>query len=199
MATIGLKDIYISDITEDAEGNETYGVPWKLAPAISADLNLNYERAKLRGDDRVIDEIVRFIDGTLSLGSTGITAENRAKLTGAKVDSNGLLVMSAEDDPPYKAVGFRAPTSDKEEAYLWLYRVKFSPVKESFNTKGDSISFNTPTIEGTVLERNKPDSRGNHPVMTYVKSGESDDSAEAISTWFSAVPPEPTFAQNQGE
>ena len=30
-------------------------------------------------------------------------------------------------------------------------------------TKGDSITFSTPTIEGTILRRNKVDAQGKHP------------------------------------
>ena len=34
MATIGLDKLYYAKITEDAEGNETYGTPVQLAKAI---------------------------------------------------------------------------------------------------------------------------------------------------------------------
>ena len=40
MATIGLDKLYYAKITEDENGNETYGTPSQLAKAISADLSV---------------------------------------------------------------------------------------------------------------------------------------------------------------
>ena len=201
MATIGLKDIYIADITEDANGHETYGIPEYLAPAISVDFDINRSVSKLPADDKIFDQNDEFIDGTISVNVAELPSIKAAKLTGATIDSNGLLIDTAEDSAPYKAFGFRAKTSKGTYRYIWLYRVKFAPAKETFNTKGESISYNTPTIAGTILQRNKPDSKGNHPWRASVTEGESAASASAISTWFTAVPPEPSYpaAANGGE
>ncbi|MBQ1309564.1 MAG: phage tail protein, partial [Ruminococcus sp.] len=59
-------------------------------------------------------------------------------------------------------------------------------------TKGESITFQTPTIEGTVMRRNKPDTQDKHPWKTEVTDGDTGVSAATISGWFSAVY-EPTF------
>lgn len=47
--------------------------------------------------------------------------------------------------------------------YFWFYRVKFGIPATSLATKGDSITFSTPTIEGTIMRRNKVDGNNNHP------------------------------------
>ena len=51
MATIGLDMLYFAKITEDDDGNETYGTPEKLAKAISADLSVELIEAILYADD----------------------------------------------------------------------------------------------------------------------------------------------------
>ena len=51
MATIGLDMLYYAPITEDADGDETYGTPAKLAKAISADLSVELAEATLYADD----------------------------------------------------------------------------------------------------------------------------------------------------
>ena len=59
-------------------------------------------------------------------------------------------------------------------------------------TKGDSITFSTPTIEGTVLRRNKPDTRGKHPWKAEVTEGDS-KSTTTITNWYKEVY-EPTYS-----
>lgn len=201
MAQIGLKDVYIADITEGANGYETYGNPEYLAPAITVDITINRTNSKLYADDKVEDEVDEFTGGTISVNTSRLSDSMTAKLTGATVDQNGLLIETAENNSPYKAIGFKSKTSKGKYRYMWLYRVKFSPVKETFNTKGETINFGTPTIEGSILQRNKPDSKGNHPWRVSVTEGESAASASAISTWFTAVPPEPSYpaAANGGK
>lgn len=54
-------------------------------------------------------------------------------------------------------------------------------------TKGDSITFNTPTIEGTVMRRNKADSKGNHPWKTEVTEGTTGVNAAKIAAWYDSV------------
>lgn len=194
MAFIGLKDIYTADITEDSSGNETYSTPVYLAPAISADIALNFDNAKLRADDKTEDAINEFVDGTITVGVSELGETKAANLTGATVDSNGLLIDTAEDQPPCKALGFKAKNSKGKYYYVWLYRVMFSVAQQNFATKGENITFSTPSIVGTIMPRNKVDSRGNHPWRASVTDGATTASASTISTWFSAVPPEPTYA-----
>ena len=51
MATIGLDKPYFSIITEDANGQETYGEPEVMAKAIQVDLTVNTSTATLYADD----------------------------------------------------------------------------------------------------------------------------------------------------
>lgn len=192
MANVGLKDLYYAPITEDASGNETYGTPVKIAPAITAALNFEWDEFELHADDKIEDDLRQFKRGTISLGVSAITSATAAYLTGATVDSNGCLVDAVEDEAPYVAIGFRSLTTKGTYEYVWLYRVKFAVPNRSYNTKGDSISAVTPTIEGKIYKRNKPDSRGKTVWRNTVTEGESSNSATVISTWFTAVP-EPTY------
>lgn len=191
--TIGLKDLYYSIITEDSSGHETYATPVRLAPAMTAGLSLNFDEAKLYADDKVEDDLTEFTSGTISLGVSAITEAVAAILTGATVDNNGCLVDTGDDTAPYVAIGFRAKTSKGKYRYVWLYRVKFATPNDTFNTKGESISFDSPTIEGTFYPRNKPDSRGKHPWRYSVTEDESQSSATVIAAWFTSVP-EPSFS-----
>ena len=76
--------------------------------------------------------------------------------------------------------------------YFWLYRVKFGIPAANLATKGDSITFSTPTIEGTILRRNKADSRGKHPWKAEVTEGDTTVAEETIVNWYNEVY-EPTY------
>lgn len=194
MATIGLDKLYYASITEDASGNETYGTPTQLAKAISADLSIELAEATLYADDGASEVIKEFKSGALSLGVDDIGATAAAALTGVTVDSNNVIISASEDGGDPVAIGFRAKKSNGNYRYYWLYRVKFGIPATNLATKGDSITFSTPTIEGTVYRRNKVDGAGKHPWKAEVTEGDTGVSSETISGWYSAVY-EPTFAE----
>ena len=187
MATIGLDKLYYAPITENANGEETYGTPVQLAKAISADLSVELAEATLYADDGASEVVKEFKSGTLSLGVDDIGASVAAALTGVTIDRNKVIISTSEDSTAPVAVGFRAKRANGKYRYFWLYRVKFGIPATNLATKGDSITFNTPTIEGTVMRRNKEDSNGNHPWKAEVTDGDTGVSASTINGWYSAV------------
>ena len=112
MATIGLDKLYYAEITEAANGEETYGTPQVLAKAISADLSVELAEAILYADDGAAEIVKEFKSGTLSLGVDDIGTDAAQDLTGATLDTNGVLVSSGEDTGKPVAVGFRAQKSN---------------------------------------------------------------------------------------
>ena len=186
MATIGLDKLYYAKITEDANGEETYATPIQLAKAISADLSVELAEATLYADDGAAEVAKEFKSGTLSLGIDDIGTEAASVLTGATIDTNKVVISASEDNGSPVAIGFRAKKANGKYRYFWLYRVIFGIPSTNLATKGDSITFSTPTIEGTVLRRNKADTRGKHPWKAEVTEGES-TSATTISNWYKQV------------
>ena len=190
MATIGLDMLYFAPITEDENGDETYGTPAKLAKAMTADLSVELAEATLYADDGASEIVKEFKSGTLSLGIDDIGNSIASVLTGATIDSNNVVISASEDGGNPVAIGFRAKKSNGKYRYFWLYRVKFGIPSTSLATKGDSITFSTPTIEGTVLRRNKPDGSGKHPWKAEALEG--DVTAATITNWYKEVY-EPTY------
>jgi len=193
MATIGLDKLYYAKITEDAEGNETYAAPVQLAKAISADLSVELAEATLYADDGAAEIVKEFKSGTLSLGVDDLGGSVASDLTGSTIDNNGVVISTAEDGGDPVAVGFRAKKSNGKYRYFWLYRIKFGIPATALATKGDSITFNTPTIEGTIMRRNKMDAKGRHPWKAEVTEGDSAVAAATITNWYKEVY-EPSYA-----
>jgi phi13 family phage major tail protein len=193
MATIGLDKLYYAKITEDAGGDETYDTPTQLAKAMKADLTIDLNEATLYADDGAAEVVKEFKEGKLSLGIDNIGAAVAGDLTGAQIDDNMVLVSQSENGSSPVAIGFRAKKSNGKYRYFWLYRVIFGIPSTNLSTKGDTITFSTPTIEGTIIRRNKLDGQGKHPWKTEVNEDDTSVPAATISGWYTQVY-EPTFA-----
>ncbi|MBP2070561.1 phi13 family phage major tail protein [Thermoanaerobacterium butyriciformans] len=197
MATIGLDRLYYAKITENENGEETYNTPVPLAKAITAELSVELAEATLYADDGAAEVVKEFQSGTLTLGVADIGVDAAEVLTGATLDDNKVLISTSEDGGAPVAIGFRAKKANGKYRYFWLYRVKFGIPATNLQTKGDSITFSTPTIEGTVMRRNKPDGQGKHPWKAEVSEDDPGVSPETITGWYTEVY-EPVFAVGGG-
>lgn len=197
MATIGLDKLYFAPITEaPTTGEETYGTPTMLAKAISAELSVELAEATLFADDGASEVVKEFKNGKLTLGVDDIGRSVAAVLVGATVDQNGVLISTTEDGGTPVAIGFRARKSNGKYKYLWLYRVKFAVPSTSLATKGDDITFSTPTIEGTVMRRKNLDGQGKHPWKAEVDESDTGVDTSTISSWYTSVY-EPEFTTTE--
>ena len=192
MATIGLDKLYYAKITEDASGNETYGTPLQLAKAMTAELSVELAEATLYADDGPAEIVKEFKTGTLALGIDDIGVAAAEDLTGAKLDDNHVVISASEDGGSPVAVGFRAKKANGKYRYFWLYRVVFGIPATNLATKGDAITFSTPTIEGTVLRRNKIDTNNKHPWKSEVNEDDLNVPSAVITGWYNEVY-EPVF------
>jgi phi13 family phage major tail protein len=197
MATIGLDRLYYAKITENENGEEIYDMPVPLAKAITAELSVELAEATLYADDGAAEVVKEFQSGTLTLGVADIGVDAAEVLTGATLDDNKVLISTSEDGGAPVAIGFRAKKANGKYRYFWLYRVKFGIPATNLQTKGDSITFSTPTIEGTVMRRNKPDGQGKHPWKAEVSEDDPGVSPETITGWYTEVY-EPVFAVGGG-
>lgn len=187
MATIGLDKLFYSKITENENGEETYATPVPLAKAMTAELSIELAEATLYADDGASEIVKEFQSGTLTLGIDDIGTAVAEDLTGAKIDNNKVLISAGEDGGTPVAVGFRAKKSNGKYRYFWLYRVKFGIPATNLTTKGESIEFSTPSIEGTVTRRNKPDTQGKHPWKAEVNEDDTAVNSTTISNWYKQV------------
>ena len=192
MATIGLDRMYFAPITEDTDGNETYGTPERLAKAMTVEMEIEVLEATLYADDGPAESVKEFGTGTITLGVDDIGVNSAEKLTGAQIDENHVVISQSEGGGLPVALGFRAKKSNGTYRYYWLYRVIFGIPATNLTTKGEEITFSTPTIEGTILRRNKLDSNGRHPWKSEVNEDDNSVPRNVISGWYSQVY-EPSF------
>ena len=96
MATIGLDRMFFAPITEDSEGNETYGTPEKLAKAMTVEMEIEVLEATLYADDGPSESVKEFGTGTITLGVDDIGVNTAEKLTGAQIDENHVVIAQSE-------------------------------------------------------------------------------------------------------
>ena len=121
-STVGLKDVVIAELTEDTEATLTYGDLQKLAGAIEASITPDNADPDVQYYDDIEGDVL-YPDPELSFKTkmADIPLIIQEKIFGNKIDDNGVLVRTAQDKPPYYAVGFRSEKSDKTYRYVWLF------------------------------------------------------------------------------
>lgn len=92
----------------------------------------------------------------------------------------GVLVGNTGDKAPYVAVGFKTPTVEGGNQYIWLYKGKFEIPGSEHSTQTDKAGMKTRKIKGTFVRRNFDNQYrvigdDNEPEFTYQK------------TWFNKV------------
>lgn len=157
MATIGLRDVhYALLLTDPIVGLPEYAPVEKVIGAISANVNPNSSSATLFYDDGPGDTATTLGEITLELNLADIPLEVQAIWLGHEF-ANGILKRKAADVPPWLALGFRTLKSNGAYRYMWLAKGKFAIPEEDYQTKGDSVEFQTPTISGTFAKRDCDD------------------------------------------
>lgn len=149
MAQIGLRHFKYSPIDE----NGKYTGVNEMVGAIKATPTLNVAEADLYADDTVVESASEVTKGSLSLTVADDDDTIFAPLLGHNTTEDGEVLKSSDDVAPYVGFGrvlvkmVNGVRKYKAEFYL---KVKFKPFANDSETKGESIAFQTPTVEGTI-------------------------------------------------
>lgn len=160
MAKIGMRyPVYRTmTINTDASGNETvsFGQKKVLGAAISSNVSVNYTEAELYGDDGLVISVKEFASGTVTITTDDIEEDAEAELLGAEVDESGDgdIESGGDDVAPYVQLAYIAVrmkrNGTKQYRGIRYNKVQFSIPSEDYQTKGQSITFGTPTLSGTL-------------------------------------------------
>lgn len=154
MAQIGLTNLWYGLLTEGADGTPSYGGAKSFGKAVSAKVDVSTNDATLYADDVLAESDSSFQSAKVTLGVADDDITVFAEILGHKVaDSGGEMVRSADDAAPWIGLG-RVVTKVKDGKRQYkgefIYKCKFSEPSQEDETKGESVDFNTPEIEGTA-------------------------------------------------
>lgn len=183
-STIGLKNTVIAPLTADTEAGATYGSLQAVAGAIEASIAPQNAEPDIQYYDDVEGDVL-YPDPELKFTTkfADLPLAIQEMILGNKIDSNGVLIRSASDTPPYFAVGFASEKSNHKMRYVWLYKVRANPVTENFATKaGKTITRQTGDVEWTAIKRT---SDGQYQAIA--DEGENGFTTEDGATFLSTV------------
>lgn len=152
MARIGLTNIWYGILSEAPDGTPSYTQGEQLGKAVSCSVSITNNSATLYGDDVLAESDTSFASGTITLGVTDDDDTIFAKILGY-TESDGVVTKTSSDTAPYVGVGRIATKMINgvlKYKVNFLYKVKFGTPSEEEQTKGESVEFSTPSIEGMV-------------------------------------------------
>lgn len=152
MAKIGVQNFLFGVLTEASDGTPTYGAGTKPGKAVSCNVSISSNDAKLYADDGLAESDTSFQSGTVSMEVDNADLTTQSTLLGHTL-TNDEMVRNANDVAPYVGLG-RIVTKMVAGAYKYkvefLNKVKFSEPNQENTTKGESVEFGTTTLEGIV-------------------------------------------------
>lgn len=154
MAQIGLTNLWYGLLTEAEDGTPSYGGAKSFGKAVSAKVDVSTNDATLYADDALAESDNSFQSAKVTLGVADDDMTIFAEILGHKVaDSGGEMVRSADDAAPWVGLG-RVVTKMVNGKYVYkgefIYKVRFDEPSQEDSTKGESVDFSTPEIEGTA-------------------------------------------------
>lgn len=161
MAMIGLKYPIAAPVENYVDGRYPEiedGYAFVVGKMISAEKDISFSDNPLYADDSKAEDDKSFSDGTLKVCVDHMTLDAQARLyghsyTAADGSEPEKIVKGGQDIPPYHVFGYYK-TLMKNNKRLYqttiIYKVKFTPPKESAKTKEKSISWGTYESEGTI-------------------------------------------------
>lgn len=177
---VGFDKLYYAIMTD--ETTETYDTPKPIPGAITGTITPTTNTSTLYADDQAAEVATSLGGVEVEIGVKDLPANVLADILGSTVNSEGVLIDTKFDNPPYVALGFRSLKSNGKYRYYWLYKGKFQLSEESFNTKTDTPEFQTPTITAQFIPRDK-DGRW----RARVDEDDANVDPSVIANWFTTV------------
>ncbi len=158
MARVGMQYIwyrkYNTTLGDDGTETTTLGDAKYMGGAISMSLQVNTSESKLYYDDGLGEYVNEFVDGTMTTVVDDMEDAAEADLFGSKIEEEtGDIVDSSEDAAPWIQQIFvvtRYKRNKKQYRGYAVLRVKYGTPSDEQTTKGDTITFGTKTVTGTL-------------------------------------------------
>lgn len=157
MAMIGMRHVVAAPFSNHTDGSEpTYGAGFDVGGAISANLTKNRNsNGDLYYDDALGESDQGLISLGLELGIDDLSEEVMDKMGLMKAVSTGspsvTTYYETSANPTALGVGYMRVRSKKNVVTyqaIWIYKMQFTMDSEQAQTKGESIQWQTPTVNG---------------------------------------------------
>ena len=198
MPQFGLRGAMVAQYT-NTNGAVTYGAPIGAGCAITVNLELTFAEARLYACDSLAEYLREVTGGNITFGAKLFPQAAQLLMFGSKTKTRSVtytpagsststtvsvtsVATAANDDPSY--VGFACYAPDmvdgvRKYTAFFVPKVKFSTPSTVLQTKGETITFQTPQTVGAFLQSDASDK-----VIQEVAICDSEAEAQA---WIAAV------------
>lgn len=156
MANIGLSQPYFAKYA-NSNGTTTYTGLTKLGKAVDVDITTEGKDPQiLNGDNGPCESLAIFGGGTATLGIDELTLAVAKEILGltATTGDTGVIFM-ADSAAPYVGLGFivkKVHGNVIKWRVVVLYKCQFKVPDYSIATQGETVEFQTPSLEATILK-----------------------------------------------
>lgn len=157
MAFVGLLYAVAAPIQQETDGQPIiYGKGQVVGGMMTAEISYTRNSNPLYADDRVKEEDNSITGGTIKLGVDDASDEARVMLLGdvKEGEAGEETYHETGESAPYVGAGYiRVRRKDNKTSYItyWVHKAIFGLGTESAKTKGQSIEWQTPTLEGSIM------------------------------------------------
>ena len=155
MARIGLNNFRYGLLTEAQDGTPSYAGALIPGKAISCNVEISNNSAKLYADDVEQETDTSFAGGTVTIGLDRADYTTQATMLGHTYSEENGMVRNSNDVAPYIGFG-RVIKLMIDGALKWkvefLYKVKMAEANQTDTTEGETVEFGTVEMQGQVMQ-----------------------------------------------
>lgn len=154
MAKIGLRYFMAAPISDENDGGmPTYGTGVMMGRAMTCDISWTRNDASVYADDVKAESDNGINGGSITAGSDKFTDEVLAVITSLVKKTGDGAAVYQETDKPSPKVGFAYLTVDEYKGQVtfvpyMVYKTQFAIGDETNATKGETKTYQTPTLTG---------------------------------------------------
>ena len=184
-------------------GVVTYGTPFKVGDAMTCNLELQFAEGRLYAEGSLAEILREASGGTISIGVKYIKSNAQQEMYGAVEKTRSVtytpkgggaavtsdvtsLAIVKDADGHYVGFACYAPDMiDRVKKYTCFFVAcaKFSPPSYSLQTKGQNITFSTPTTSGEFV----PDDAEDHVILDVAVCDDENQAKAWINTVYGAA------------
>ncbi|MEJ9151071.1 major tail protein [Bacillus smithii] len=179
---VGLKDLYIAEVTKDDATGMTFSTPEKLAPGLEAKITNNVDSQVIYADDVPVEVATTQGEIKVEINVSDLEPAKYARLLGKTKNADGAVADKLDDVPPYFALMFRSKKANGAYRYMVLYKGRFTPGDEDYKTQQGKADVQNSSVTGTFI---KPE--GRDEIRYIMDSDDEDANPTVIANWFTQV------------
>jgi len=123
-----------------------------LGKAMKASASYTFDNGEVYADDALQDTDKRFVEGKLTYSIYGMTEAGAADILGHTPSSpNDGFTANYNDISPFVGTGFYGLTAGGKYKAVFYTKVQFSDANEDMETRKKTVSYNDPSVEGTIM------------------------------------------------